>query len=96
MVKVIDLLYILYILGIIGKFKGVVRDNGGYVVVFNYSMKLVYDVNLGDVYWVVLDVGWVVGYSYIVYGFLFVGCMIILYEGKLVKIFDVGVFWWVI
>lgn len=47
-------------------------------------------------FWVVLDVGWVVGYSYIIYVLLLYGCIIIVFEGKLVGILDVGVFWWVI
>lgn len=37
-----DLLYIMYILGIIGKFKGIVCDNGGYVIVVCYVVCIIY------------------------------------------------------
>lgn len=95
-VDVIDLFYILYIFGMIGQLKGIVRDNGGYVVVMYYSMSKVYGIKVGEIYWVVFDVGWVVGYFYIVYVFLIYGCIIVLFEGKFIKILDVGIFWWVI
>lgn len=96
LVESMDLLYILYIFGIIGKFKGIVCDNGGYVVVMKFSMKYIYGVELGEVYWAVFDVGWVVGYFYIVYVLFIYGCIMVLYEGKFVCMFDVGVFWCVL
>jgi propionyl-CoA synthetase len=60
----------------------VVRDNGGHVVALKWTMKNIYNVDAGDVYWAASDVGWVVGHSYIVYGPLFKGCTTILFEGK--------------
>ena len=33
-----------------------------------YSLKAIYDVNPGDVFWAASDLGWAVGHSYIVYG----------------------------
>jgi propionyl-CoA synthetase len=76
--------------------KGVVRDNGGHVVALKWTMKNIYNVDAGDVYWAASDVGWVVGHSYIVYGPLFKGCTTILFEGKPVGTPDAGVFWRVI
>ena len=91
-----DPLYILYTSGTTGEPKGVVRDNGGHAVALKWSMKAIYDVDPGEVYWAASDVGWVVGHSYIVYAPLLHGCTTVVYEGKPVGTPDAGAFWRVI
>lgn len=91
-----DPLYILYTSGTTGKPKGVVRDNGGHAVALIWSMKHIYNIDPGDVYWAASDVGWVVGHSYIVYAPLLRGAASIIYEGKPVGTPDPGAFWRII
>ncbi len=89
-------LYILYTSGTTGQPKGVVRDTGGSIVSLKWSMKNIYNVDPGEVYWAASDVGWVVGHSYIVYGPLFNGNTTVIFEGKPVGTPDPGAFWRVI
>jgi propionyl-CoA synthetase len=91
-----DPLYILYTSGTTGIPKGVVRDNGGHAVALTWSMKHLYAMQPGEVFWAASDVGWVVGHSYIVYAPLLYGCTTIVYEGKPVGTPDAGAFWRVI
>jgi len=91
-----DPVYILYTSGTTGQPKGVVRPNGGHMVSLLWTMKNIYAVEPGDVYWAASDVGWVVGHSYIVYAPLLYGCTTVVFEGKPVGTPDAGVFWRVI
>jgi propionyl-CoA synthetase len=95
-VNATDPLYILYTSGTTGRPKGVVRDNGGHMVALIWSMKNLYGVEAGEVWWTASDIGWVVGHSYIVYAPLLVGATTILYEGKPIGTPDAGAFWRVI
>ncbi|MGD9513370.1 propionyl-CoA synthetase [Mycolicibacterium sp.] len=88
-----DPLYVLYTSGTTGKPKGIVRDNGGHAVALLWSMRHIYDIEPGDVFWAASDVGWVVGHSYIVYAPLLLGATTVLYEGKPVGTPDPGAFW---
>ena len=88
--------YILYTSGTTGAPKGVVRATGGHLVALNWTMKNVYDVEPGEVFWAASDVGWVVGHSYICYGPLIHGNTTIVFEGKPVGTPDPGTFWRVI
>ncbi|MGB7320889.1 MAG: AMP-binding protein, partial [Albidovulum sp.] len=88
--------YILYTSGTTGAPKGVVRPTAGHLVALNWTMKAVYDVEAGDVFWAASDVGWVVGHSYICYAPLIAGCTTVVFEGKPVGTPDAGTFWRVI
>jgi propionyl-CoA synthetase len=91
-----DPLYILYTSGTTGQPKGVVRDNGGHMVALAWTMRALYDVTPGEVFWAASDIGWVVGHSYIVYAPLLNGSTTVLYEGKPVGTPDAGAYWRVV
>lgn len=91
-----DPLYILYTSGTTGEPKGIVRDNGGHAVAMKWTMKHVYNIEPGQVYWAASDVGWVVGHSYICYAPLLNGNTTVIFEGKPVGTPDPGTFWRII
>ncbi|WP_291727373.1 propionate-CoA ligase PrpE [Leisingera sp. F5] len=88
--------YILYTSGTTGQPKGVIRHTAGQLVALNWTMKNIYNVDPGDVFWAASDVGWVVGHSYICYAPLIHGNTTIVFEGKPVGTPDAGTFWRVI
>lgn len=88
--------YILYTSGTTGAPKGVIRPTAGHLVALHWTMKSIYNVDPGDVFWAASDVGWVVGHSYICYAPLIHGNTTIVFEGKPVGTPDAGTFWRVI
>jgi propionyl-CoA synthetase len=91
-----DPLYVLYTSGTTGQPKGVVRSTAGHMVALAWTMKNIYAIEPGDVFWAASDVGWVVGHSYICYAPLLVGATTVVFEGKPVGTPDAGTFWRVI
>ena len=76
-----DLLYILYTSGSTGKPKGIVHTTGGYLTGTYATFQWVFDHKEDDVYWCTADCGWVTGHSYVVYGPMANGAIVVMYEG---------------
>ena len=73
-----------------GQPKGVVRANAGHMVALAWTMRNIYAIEPGEVFWAASDVGWVVGHSYICYAPLIVGATTVVFEGKPVGTPDAG------
>jgi len=85
-------LFILYTSGSTGKPKGVQHSSAGYLLWAALTMKWVFDIKPGDVFWCTADIGWVTGHTYITYGPLACGATEIVFEG--IPTFpDAGRFW---
>ncbi len=91
-----DPVYILYTSGTTGQPKGVVRPAAGHMVALAWSMRNIYAIAPGEVFWAASDVGWAVGHSYICYAPLFAGATTVVFEGKPVGTPDAGTFWRII
>ena len=76
-----DPLFILYTSGSTGKPKGVLHTTAGYMVGVATTLKQVFDIHNGDLWWCTGDVGWITGHSYAIYGPLLLGTTTLIYEG---------------
>ena len=90
-----DPLFILYTSGSTGKPKGVQHTTGGYLVYTSFTHELVFDYQIGDVYWCTADIGWITGHSYIIYGPLANRATTLMFEG-VPSYPDFGRFWQVV
>lgn len=87
-----DPLFILYTSGSTGKPKGVLHTTGGYLLFTNLTFKWVFDYHDEDIHFCTIDIGWVTGHSYIVYGPLAMGATSLMFEG-IPTYPDAGRFW---
>jgi len=90
-----DPLFILYTSGSTGKPKGILHTTGGYLVYASYTHEMVFDYQLGDIYWCTADIGWITGHSYIIYGPLTNRATTLMFEG-VPNYPDFGRFWEVV
>ncbi|KAI9175972.1 acetyl-coenzyme A synthetase 2 [Blastocladiella emersonii ATCC 22665] len=76
-----DPLFMLHTSGSTGKPKGVLHTTAGYLLGAAMTVKYVFDVHPGDVYFSAADAGWITGHTYVVYGPLLLGSTTVLFEG---------------
>nr|XP_018671713.1 acyl-CoA synthetase short-chain family member 3, mitochondrial isoform X2 [Ciona intestinalis] len=89
-------LYLLYTSGTTGLPKAVVRPTAGHSVRLHWSMKAIYGVDPGEVFWSASDLGWIVGHSYICHAPLVHGNATLMFEGKPVGTPDATTFFRII
>ncbi|CDG66118.1 MAG: acetyl-CoA synthetase [Methanobacterium sp.] len=87
-----DPLFILYTSGSTGKPKAVLHTTAGYMVGVATTLKTIFDIHNGDLWWCTGDVGWITGHSYLVYGPLLLGTTTLVYEGA-PDYPDPGIWW---
>jgi acrylyl-CoA reductase (NADPH)/3-hydroxypropionyl-CoA dehydratase/3-hydroxypropionyl-CoA synthetase len=75
-------LFIMYTSGSTGKPKGVVHTHGGYTAGIAHTMKIAFDVQPGDVIYVVGDPGWITGQSYMISAALTTRATSVITEGS--------------
>ncbi|HTX61819.1 MAG TPA: acetate--CoA ligase [Methanobacterium sp.] len=76
-----DPLFILYTSGSTGKPKGVLHTTAGYMVGATTTLRNIFDIHDGDLYWCTADIGWITGHSYVIYAPLLAGTTTLVYEG---------------
>ncbi|MCE5214904.1 MAG: acetate--CoA ligase [Methanobacterium sp.] len=76
-----DPLFILYTSGSTGKPKGVLHTTAGYMVGAATTLRNIFDIHDGDLWWCTADIGWITGHSYVIYAPLLLGTTTLVYEG---------------
>ena len=76
-----DPLFLLYTSGSTGRPKGVQHSTAGYILWAQMTMEWVFDVQGDDLFWCTVDIGWITGHTYIVYGPLAAGTTTLMFEG---------------
>jgi acetyl-CoA synthetase len=87
-----DPLFILYTSGSTGKPKGVLHTTAGYMVGAATTLRNIFDIHDGDLWWCTADIGWITGHSYVIYAPLLLGTTTLVYEGA-PDYPDPGIFW---
>ncbi|KAA1116260.1 acetyl-CoA synthetase [Puccinia graminis f. sp. tritici] len=75
-----DPLFILYTSGSTGKPKGLIHTTAGYLLGAALTLKHVFQVQEGDRFACMADVGWITGHTYIIYGPLVNGVATTIFE----------------
>lgn len=90
-----DPLFILYTSGSTGKPKGVLHTTAGYMVGTATTLRNVFDIHDGDLWWCTADIGWITGHSYVNYAPLLLGTTTLVYEGA-PDYPDPGILWHIV